>query len=345
MRPFETLFLRLADGEGEDAGVGVEALAQVLSGLQRCVYVLAAIAQGQPDFKPSAKFKRRYALRCMARAVEGDRLPLSIGPRQLELDLELGVSPNEVLARLLAVWEAIAEGDEAAVGAVVPEPEARQRLLNEIQRLLPKPREPWRVALVRRDEETILHAGHAARLADWIGPVGPRGAALMTVIAELVGVDFTAGSFSLRYAPTGRTIAGKYAPEHEVWLLKHRRKLIAVTGEFSLDADDYAHGLKRLIRFGEVDLAAVLLTHLEVEDQVFELVPALSIEPVLDEHQQRFELHEPALGLSVHAETREGLEHELKRAAGAIWVAVCRGEAPHLARAWQRRVRALEGSA
>lgn len=307
----EILRFQLIDPDG--LGAPAEDWARVLGALQRLVQAL--VLGAQPGSRVNAEFKRKHELRASGVSPDG-AMAMTLGPRQLALDLSLGTSPGEVQAQLGRLLGAIAEPSLGALDALYPEPAVRRRVLSEAQKLLPKSPERWSLALTLGDAAVRLGPAEARWVELQRQTLAPAGPLMMTVTGELVGVDFERGTYSLRYAPTGRILDGRYAPEEEVSLLKSRRKLVHVTGEFVLDEDDHPIRLKRSVRVALANLSPVVIETIQAEDgQAYALVPPLHLVPVMDgETQQLYEVTDETLDLHVTAPTREQLEAEVRQA-------------------------------
>ena len=121
--------------------VSFEILAQVLSGLQKTAYVLAAANQKQTwsqRFTPSAPIKRQGTLRAGLPQPGSYVLPIGLAPAQVDLFQHLNL-----LEDLGHVFAAIAEDSRTTLDKVLPDGRYRERTLREITRFLPKPGAGW----------------------------------------------------------------------------------------------------------------------------------------------------------------------------------------------------------
>jgi hypothetical protein len=308
-------------------GVAVEAIARVLTALQKLVHGLAR--QAMPSLRPTADFRRRYELRGLA--VDGGAIAVSLGPRQLTFDLALGTSTNELRRQLQDWLSAVADWDAEALSALAPEPSTRKRLLRETAKLLPKGADAWTLRLAFAGPTLTLAASTARWVDEQLAELSPSGPLVMTLTGELVGVDFERGTFSLRYAPTGRILEGAYASTDEVLLLKSRRKLVHVSGEVVIDEEDHPVRLRRVMKVTVADLSPLTIAEVQADDgRAFALVPPLSLVPTMDaESQQLYEVEDEALELAVAAPTREELETAVR--------ALIAEAAASPSKAWKRR--------
>jgi hypothetical protein len=211
-------------------------------------------------------------------------------------------------------------------------------VLAELKRLLPRPAEGWTVCLdgVALDPARVMAIDKALKASKDVAP------AVLTVTGELLGVDFDHGTFSLRYAPTRKTLTGRYQPDAEVWLLKHRRKPIQVDGEFSLDAQQRPQACIKALKFRAVDLAPLSIVRVPLATGELLLEPPLELTPSLDEETgQRFEAREDVLGLFARANSREELEAAIGEQIARLWTRPPEVD-PLLAKLWKRRARELE---
>ncbi|MDB5097822.1 MAG: hypothetical protein JWM80_2243 [Cyanobacteria bacterium RYN_339] len=311
--------LRLTFRRTPGAAPPAELVARALGGLQKLACLLGSGA------------RRTYELTCR---FQEDGLELHVGGPQLALGLDLGSTPAEVGQRLLRIWCAAAEG---GLAAALPDADFRAEVLAELKRLLPRPSEGWTVALDGVAIDPAL-ARSLAKALDTAKEVAP---AVLTITGELLGVDFDHGTFSLRYMPTRKTLTGRYQPEAEVWLLKHRRKTIQVDGEFSLDGQQRPQACLKALKFRAVELAPLSLVRVPLPGGELLLEPPLVLTPSLDlETGQRYEAREDALGLFALAESREGLEAALNEQIARLWLRPAEAD-PLLSKLWKRRAREL----
>jgi hypothetical protein len=338
MTPSIALWLHLAGPDFPDGRVPADLFIRTLGALQRALWEAAAWREGE-DFKPSAAFKRRYELHAVPMFASPDGLPLAVGPMQLSLDLLTGLEPDAVIERVEQVVGAIATGDMAALS------EGRsRRMAADILKAMPSGRARWTLGLAfKSGTRAELDARHAKALSRALDVGGSRQEAPMTVIGELVGVDFEKGTFELLQPDAKRPLVGPYDKGLEVWLLKHRRKAIQVSGTFMVDGSGRAVQMKAVHHVMSVDMSPVALSRFEHQGRWFELIPSLTLTPELAPPlNQSFMVSEPALGLEVVAETRDELESVVKAEAVALWDRhVQGGEDAFLARAWKRRMKAL----
>jgi hypothetical protein len=331
----DLLSFRLIDPDAPD-GAPAEDWARALGAFQKLAFALARLAA--PWLRPNTEFRRRYELR--ARLSETGEVALAIGPRQLTLDLRLGTTPAELGEALWALLTAIGALDAAALAAIAPEPATRRAILREAAKLLPKGPERWAIALSMPNKPSLTLGPAAAKWLDAeLAASAPGGPLMMTVTGELVGVDFGKGTFAFRYAPTGRVLEGRYAADEEVSLLKSRRKLIHVSGEFQLDAEDHPVRVKRVVKVALVDLSPVTLEAVQAPDgRGFALVPPLHLVPSMDaDSQQLYEVQDESLELYLTAPTREQLESAVREHVAEA------AAAP--GRAWKRRLQPMLATA
>lgn len=312
-----------------------EALARSLEALQALARAVA------PAPTSSRRSGSREAL--VRAALVPDGLALHLGGVQLALALGLGASPAELAKRLLGLIAAAAAEDGEALAALLPDDAARRRAVGAARRLAPKLGEGWEAALQPTEGDLIaLPPGLADRLPE--AAPAPRGGVRMTVIGELAAVDFGGERLTLRVGPGGRALAGRYAPALEIKLLKLRRKLVHLTGEFALDEAGEPRAIRQALEVLPVDLAPVTWTVLETPAGAIAFDPPLVAVPQLDPVTgQRLVWEDPVLELSVAAESRHALiaaiEAEIDR-RWALYAKTVRGAPePVGARAWRRRVK------
>lgn len=341
MTPTITLWLQLTGPDFPDGRVPFELFARTLTALQKALWEAAALGE-HDEFRPSAAFKRRYELHAVPAHAGPEGLPLAVGPMQLTLDLLIGSEPEVVLERVERALSGISRGDFAAL-----EGARGRRLAAELAKALPGRRERWTLGLsFKGGARLALSAQHGKLLSGWLDASKVRQAVTMSVIGELVGVDFEKGTFELQAPGVKRPLAGPYDKGLEVWLLKHRRKPIQVAGTFQVDAHGRPTALKHVLGVTAVDLGAIVLSRFEHQGRWFELIPSLSLTPELSPpDRQAYVVSEPALGLEVTAETREVLEAAVRDEVVALWERHAPGgEDAFLAKAWRRRMKPLSAA-
>lgn len=336
--PSITLWLQLTGPDFPDGRVPIDLYNRTLTALQKALWEAAALSEGD-DFKPTAAFKRRYELHAVPAFAGPDGLPLAVGPMQLTLDLLTGSEPDAVLERLETALTGVESGDFASLATG-----RGRKLASELTRALPGRRERWTLGLTFRSGERLALTGrHGQGLSEWLDSRSRRQSLTMSVIGELVGVDFDKGTFELQLPGVKRSLAGVYDKSLEVWLLKHRRKPIQVAGTFLVDAAGRPTALKHVLGVTAVELSPIVLSRFEHRGRWFELIPSLTLTPeLLPPHRQVFSVSEPGLGLEVTAETRDALETAVLDEVVALWDRHAQGgEDAFLAKAWRRRMKAL----
>lgn len=310
--------IRIVGTETEGHQVSFEILAQVLSGLQKTAYVLAAAHQKQTwsqRFTPSAAIKSQGTLRAGLPQPGSYALPIEFAPAQGEL-----FEPLTLLNDLGRVFAAIAEDNRAILDKVLPDGRYRERTLREITRFLPKPGSNWGLQFQHGESPPVtLDARHTRQLEQWLAPEDPRHLT-MTVTGDLIRVDFEQNLLTLRYPPTQRELECSYVQEIEDTLIESRREMIQVTGRFTLDSDGNPLRMSEVTRIEPVDLSPLSFPSLEQAGRCLLFDPPLHLEPSLDQDtQQLLVVSDASLDIHAYAQTREQLADELTGHMFFLW--------------------------
>ena len=310
--------IRIVGADTEGHQVSFDILAQVLSGLQRTAYVLAAARQQQTwsqRFTPSEAIKRQATLRAGLPQPGSYALPIEFAPAREDL-----FEPLNLLEELRQVFTAIAEDRRAALDSVLPDGRYRERTLREITRFLPKPGAAWGLWYQHGDNPPVtLDARHTRQLEHWLTPEAP-GHSNLTVTGELIRVDFEQNLLTLRYPPTQRELHCSYVQEIGDTLIESRRELIQVTGRFTLDAEGNPLRMSEVTRIEPVDLSPLSFPTLEQAGRCLRFDPALHLTPYLDEDtQQLLVVSDASLDIHAYAQTREQLTDELAAQVFFLW--------------------------
>ncbi|MEI6415036.1 MAG: hypothetical protein WCP34_12360 [Pseudomonadota bacterium] len=310
--------LKIQGGEADRQEIRADCLAAVLSGMQKVAYLLAAVESGQElgeRLKPSRAMREQFSLRCGVPQMGSYALPLDIGSSD---QLDIGLPPLPLLDQMQKIWASLSRQDHNALKYSLPT-SIRQKVLREIQKLLPKEHDGLLVGLqtLTSPEPAFL----TWRTSRFIGEcLAPRVSedTVMTVTGELQRIDFAARQVTILYPPTRREIVCTYLPDIEDSIIEARKEPIQVTGRFVLDNEGNPDKLMDVTRIEPIDLSPWVIN--ELESMPVRLKAPLELIPVLDEESQQYLcVEESSLGLSAFALNREQLFDEIQEQLAMLW--------------------------
>ncbi len=309
--------ISIIGSETENHQVSIETMTQVLSGIQKTVYLLASAKHNYPlqkRFMPNREIKKSYTLTCGLPEAGSYVIPLSQVEQPTLID---GVS---ILDDLAVLFNAIAEASFDKLQTLLPDSRYREKVLREATRFLPKPGGNWGVSFQQGNRPLIALESKSVRTVEnWLIQAEMQDT-IMTVTGELIRIDFDKNLVTLRYPPTNRESECSYVEEIEDNIIESRRELIQVTGRFTLDAEGHPMRLVDVSRIESVDLSPMTFSVVEHSGRVLKLNPPLILEPDLDEDtQQLLIISDSELDLYVYAQTREVLADDLIAELFLLW--------------------------
>jgi len=313
----ESTKISIIGSETENHQVSIETITQVLAGIQKTVYLLAAAKHKQPlqkRFTPNREIKKTYTLTCGLSEEGSYVIPLSQAEQPPLID-EL-----PILNDLAVLFNAVAAGAVEQIQDLLPDSRYYEKVLREMVRYLPKPGGNWGLSFQPAGQTSIILESKSVRVVEGWLTQEERQDTVMTVTGELIRIDFDKNIVTLRYPPTNREMECSYVEAIEDNIIDSRRELIQVTGRFTLDTEGHPLRLVDVSRIEPVDLSPMTFSSIEQEGRILQLIPPLVVEPNLDEEsQQLLVVSDAELDFHVYAQTRETLADDLTAELFLLW--------------------------
>lgn len=319
-RPWDAQF-RVTGPVTMGQSVPAEVLVRAIDGLQQSVWLLAASTQSRTvrvRFKPDQSFRQRYTLLLSAAEPGSYVVPLTVVDARAGLGLECPES-SHLLDMFAKVWHAVSMDDLPQAHTVVGDEGYFLRLMQEFKRFLPKRGDQWALGFgTARTAYVELSTSHRNIVSRWME--SPEEQREMTVIGELLRIDFAQKRLWILYPPTLREIECSYRDEVEDGIVEARRGLFQVTGQFVLDADGHPKQLMDVHAIEPVDLCPIQLSEADVAGVTLELDPPLVLQPELEPEEQQFFVAEVSdFGLTLGGRTRDELLKDWADQMHFIW--------------------------
>lgn len=303
--------LTITGTETNSHQISVETLTQVLTGLQKTAYLLAAAKLNLPvqkRFVPNKEIKNNYTLRCGVS--EGGSYVIPITQCQTATD--------SVLNSVKELFIAVKDGSHEQILKLIPDSRYREKVLREMARYFPKSGSNWGLSFSAHGQSIAIENKTVRNIENWLVPAEEIDT-VMTVTGEMIRIDFTKNIITLKYPPTNREIECSYVQDIEDSIIENRRELIQVTGCFTLDADGHPKTLSDVTRIEPVDLSELTFEKITQDDRELIFLSPLTLEPTLDESKQLFVITDDTLNINVYAQTREQLAEDLESELFFLW--------------------------
>jgi len=309
--------LYITGAETDTHTVSIETITTVLTGIQKTAYLLASAKLNQPfqkRFTPNKDIKKRYALQCGIPAQGSYLIPIAQPPSNGLFE------EDDILADMNALFEAVSTNSRDKLQQLIPDSRFCEKVLREILRFFPKAGSSWGMRFQHGDFAAVTLDGHAIRSVEsWLTRPEEQDA-VMTVTGELIRIDFSKNSVTLRYPPNNRELECSYVQDIEDTIIESKRELIQVTGRFTLDEHGHPKSLTDVTRIEPVDLSPMVFDYLELNGRVLRFSSKLIVEPVLDaETSQLLVIEDEPLGIHVYAQNREILVDDLTAELFFLW--------------------------
>ncbi len=308
------LNLRFAGAEAENHELSATHLIRALDGLQRAYFLLAMQIEDvevRQRERVTRDIEERYAIKVS---------PPTEGSVCFPLTLE-EPSPGAVSDAFVASCEAIMQGDDRGLKRVVPDRTRRQRLLEALNKSMPRRGSGIGLTLLNAGGSELLNSTVMTRTLQQFLPRALSEIDKQTVTGELKAIAFDRRQLTLYYPVTQRELKCFYDEGAEEMLLTNPRELIQVTGTVVLDAEDQPIEIQDVQSVRAVDLNPFHLSEVDLPSGRFILSQPVSLEPYLDETKQLFLLEHEPLGIQLGAPSRDELWESLILELDMLWLA------------------------
>lgn len=301
--------LAIIGEEAADHTVSAEVLVRALTGLQRIVYLMAAsdqnIAIGD-RFTPSEDLRDRNTLRLGVPHASSYALPLILRRPEPSLFPEPGP-----LASAFQVFHLASEGRWSDLNRLFPRPKYVNRVLSELQEMLPRSGERWALALRVGGDRVALDESASRSLKAYLSSTSAEDAT-MTVTGDLLRVYIESHRLVIRYPPTREEITCQCEPSIFDTVMRNYDVPIQVTGLYTLDRKGHPKRLTGVSRVEPIDLSTITLSQVTWAGRSLAIDPPLTLSPTMDEESGQFYMLESQdLNIDVFARTRDELLDEL----------------------------------
>ena len=305
--------------ETEQQTVSVDVLVRLLGGFQQVALLFGSHEEHYPfqqRFKPTEELRRRYRLRCLPAQPGSYAVPV-----ELIDESAMTLLPREnILRKVFDFVAATSEGDADRVRDILPDSRYRDRVLRTLKELRRKRANAGTRDFTISPSDNVSLDGQLTRNIERILASGREEEVVLTVIGELISVQFEEFRIAIRHPVTKRELQCTYLPDVELDLWENRRGLIQLTGKFTLDDQGYPVRLTEVSSIEPVDLSPLEFEAVECDGQVLKADPPLRFQPKLDdETQQLYVAEDDSLDLHAFATTREDLADEITRHIFFAW--------------------------
>lgn len=320
-----TLHIHVGDDTTHE--VPADVLCRLLNSMQNLVHLTAAARTDRGACKrilgETSAIPKEYKLICELPQAGSYRLPI-----RLENVLRPLLNDGRLilLDTLLSISVLAAGGTLAETPLRDLSPDNRARFFQNLQHLIPSSEDSSYLTIdteesfrasqsipkeIKLTQELLLNA------KDKLVPPEERPEQIMTVIGDLISVDFERSILSIRHSGTHKEITCSYRPEVVDQILQNRDSGILVTGTFTLDEDGNPKTLSNVTSIQPVDLTPINLDECAIG--LTTPLRSCNSEPILltpfldGETRQYFIAECPELGIEAIAPTREGLIQEISQ--------------------------------
>lgn len=307
--------LTVTGAETNDHQISIETLTQVLTGLQKTAYLLAAAKLNVPvqkRFAPNKEIKNNYTLRCGLPESGSYAVPISQYQATTVFD------DASILDSVKELFIAVKDGTHEQVLKLIPDSRYREKVLREMARYFPKSGSNWGLSFSANGQSIAIENKAIRNIDNWLAPTAEVDT-VMTVTGEMIRIDFFKNTIVLKYPPTNQEIECSYVQDIEDSIIENRRELIQVTGRFTLDSDSHPKTLSGVTRIEPVDLSELTFERITQDERELVFLPPLTFEPTLDESKQLFVIIDDSLNINVYAQTREQLAEDLESELFFLW--------------------------
>lgn len=306
-----------ADGHAVPASV----LVQILGNAQRAFELIGVHVEGRgikERARVSSSTSKRFQLICQLPKTGSYAMPVNIGGAGELFSAELA---NKAFGIFRGVMEKVSARSSVGLITILPDERILRRVLEVVKGMAPRADAQWKLNL--HDDRDIpfstFDVDTIPFVEETLVPVEQREAARV-VTGELKSIDFAERKVTIIYPTTNKELACIYEDAVEDMLYEKRRDLIQVTGRVLLDEQGEPKQIIDVTDIRDLDLSALMLDTVRHAGLTLTVVPALSLETVLDETKQLLCIEQNELGIDVFAPTRESLLVELQEQIWMLWL-------------------------
>ena len=306
--------------EQDEHTVPASVLVQILENAQRAFELIGLQVEGREirlRARVAAATSKRFQLLCQLPKPGSYAMPVIVGGAG---DLFPPDLANRAYGIFRGVMESVSARSSASLAVLLPNERIRRRVLESVKGMAPRADSQWQLAL--HDDLDVSFATFDVRTIPFVEetlvPVEQREAARV-VTGELKSIDFAERKVTIIYPPTNKELACIYDEEVEDMLYERRRDLIQVTGRVLLDDQGDPKQIIDVTDIRDLDLSSLDIHTVRHGAMVLKAVPALSLEPRMDETSQLLCVEHGELALDVFAPTREALLAELSEQIAMLW--------------------------
>lgn len=233
-----------------------------------------------------------------------------------------------VLCSLMAMLAALSAREQTIPGTERLSPSYKARFAQLVSRFVSPEENDWSVSIEANgmDEAKFRSVTFSREMSDhakalFENPPPPK-EETMSVIGDLVSIDFEKHELTIRHQQTKKEINCDFRPEIIDKIVSERESGVQVTGRFTLDADGFPKRLTDVTSVVPVDLSPISISTFSVDSTAIGTVDGqpIVISPKLDEDShQVFVVEDESLGLDVFASTRDELVSEIQAQLSVLW--------------------------
>lgn len=233
-----------------------------------------------------------------------------------------------VLTTLMVMLTSLSSGETNVPGTEHLSPSYKARFAQLVSKFVPSEENDWSVSVeangmddARLRSVTFSRAmsNHAKGLFE--NPPPPK-EETMSVIGDLVSIDFEKNELTIRHQQTKKEIDCVFRPEIIDKIVSEREAGVQVTGKFTLDSDGSPKRLTDVTSVVPVDLSPIPISVFSVDSSTIGIADGqpIILSPKLDEEShQVFVVEDESLGLDVFASTRDELVSEVQSQLAVLW--------------------------
>ena len=321
--------LHIHSGDDSRHEITANLLCQFVQSLQLMTHLTAAAKCGMGSRRRilgTSSFTEEYQLVCELPQAGSYVLPFRIRNVACPLLDESAAIFSAMMVALVGV----ASGDISNTVLVNLSTENRARFADALSKMTAKDGKSWRVS-IDTDADPIEDVPAVFEFTKTVTDQAVKilkveedvPEEIMSVIGELISVNFESNSLSIRHNVTKKEIRCAYRPEVVDQILQDRSGGVQVTGKFTLDSDGNPKSLSDVSSIVPVDLSRITITMFSAGEVVVRSFANVdvSITPALDDDtKQMFVAENPALGIEAIATTRDELIAEISEQLSVNWL-------------------------
>lgn len=306
--------------EEDISSLPVEYMINLLTNMQDLMYFMVSAKEGKvynQRFKASKDVKNQYIMQCELPERGCYAQTISIDDKTVP-PLLAGVSTEHIADDIERFLFNIREDKESEINHYFSSQKQLSKALTYVRKAFPAADNNIYVSV--NDNNALDSRIIQDKVTHIIDKIQPKIEEHMGIITgRLKSINFDERKIVIQYPVTKKDLDCFYNDDIEDMLIDNRRQLLQITGDVTLDDDNYPRKISDVINIQEIDLSPILLSEISYGDLTLRFKNPVHLIPELDETEQLYKVSFQDLCIDINEYTRIDLENAVSEHIVFLW--------------------------